>query len=141
MQPIFVAMRNRLKIWFNNSLVIMLALLLMNYCIPYNSMTEITHLNRSKEATVFSPSNYNEIESVFELITEEWMDMENFVPEPESDDAPEDIAKVKTLFRLELPAISIEPLLFYPIVQYQLFNNSCITAYHTNIPTPPPDIA
>lgn len=103
-------------------------------------MTEVIHLNRSEEATIFSVSNCNEIESVFELVTEEWMGMENFVPEPYSDDTPEDIAKVKTLFRLELPSICIKPLLFYPVVQYQLFNNSCITANHTNIPTPPPDL-
>lgn len=115
-------------------IVALLALLMMNYSIAYNPGT-------NDELTVQQTAVDNEIESVFELVTEEWMDIDDCVPEQENDDAPEDFSKVKDLYTHDTPAIIYPGRPGYHTQVYNLYNGVKHTPYTAKIPTPPPDPA
>lgn len=113
-------------------IVALLALLMMNYSIAYNP---------GDEQAAQQTGTDNEIESVFELVTEEWMDIDDCVPEQDSDDAPEDFSKVKDLYTHDTPAIIYPARQGYHTQVYNLYNGEEHTPYTAKIPTPPPDMA
>lgn len=119
-------------------IVCLLALLLMNYSLVYN-IPPADVIMDDNTAIIYNYASVNEIESVFELVTEEWLELENFVLEQEQDDAPEDVAKIKTLF---LPVT--HRLHSYIIGYFAPEYGTCLSAsapvFKANIPTPPPDV-
>lgn len=120
---------------FNKAIVIGMMLLLMNYCVMYNDT------GNGGFQSDGAYTSFNEIESVFELITEEWMDIENCVPESENEDDPEDAGKVKEPFKYfsfhhvvnVLPDISARHIVSY--------DEQVPNCPQQGVITPPPDFA
>lgn len=113
----------------------------MNYSVPYNSTAENLHSINNNESRLYSNVGINEIESVFELVTEEWLDIEDCVPEPDTDDAQEDISKIKTLFSGSYSPDNNVAIIAYYTVQYTIHNTDFLSSLPVNIPVPPPDVA
>ncbi len=134
-------MHTRLKKYASNVIVVLLAIVLMNYSVPYNSTAEHLHSIHNNESRLYSNAGINEIESVFELVTEEWLDIENCVPEPDTDDAQEDISKIKTLFIDRFTPDNNSAIVAYSTVQHTTHNTDFLSSLPVNIPAPPPDVA
>jgi hypothetical protein len=134
-------MHTRRKIYARNVVVILLAIILMNYSVPYNSTAEHLHSIHNNENRLYSNAGINEIESVFELVTEEWLDIEDYVPEPDTDDAQEDISKIKTLFSGCFTPDNNVAIVAYYILQHTIHNTNFPSSLPVNIPVPPPDVA
>jgi hypothetical protein len=133
-------MQAQLKIYARKVLVTLLAIILMNYSVPYNTAENLHSINNN-ESRLYSNVGINEIESVFELVTEEWLDIEDCVPEPDTDDAQEDISKIKTLFSGSYSPDDNVAIIAYYTVQYTIHNTDFLSSLPVNIPVPPPDVA
>lgn len=107
----------------------------MNYCLVYNDTDRGGSQNEGGYAT------YNEIESVFELITEEWMDIEDFVPEQDSEDNAEDVGKVKEPFKYLSFDLVVNTLPDISIRYSVSYSEQVPNCPQQNIITPPPDLA
>jgi hypothetical protein len=124
----------------HKALVGMLTLLIFNFSIAYNKGVRFEVVDNTVHPIVQADPP-NEIESVFELITEEWMDIEDCVPETDDDDTPEDGSKVNHVYWQlhQLPAIAFDWQLYKPL--YTIAGTSSLF-FHNAVPlTPPPDTA
>ena len=72
----------KLKLIISHTLVYALALLILNYSADFKEPINYAPL---KHKAAIMPE-FNEIESIYELVTECWMDIENHVPEQDNDD-------------------------------------------------------
>lgn len=83
----------------------------------------------------------NEIETVFELVTEEWLDIENCVPEQNTEDGRTDYGKVKTFDWYRYISIPEEQIAFVAIIPvFFKHKQQAITSIKLSPSTPPPDI-
>ncbi len=85
---------------------------------------------------------YNEVETVFELVTEEWLDIENCVPEQNTEDGHTDYGKVKT-FDWYKHISTPEDQTFYVahLPMFPKHKQPTITPVKLSPSTPPPDVA
>lgn len=85
---------------------------------------------------------HNEVETVFELVTEEWLDIENCVPEQDSEDGRTDYGKVKTFDWYRYIATTEEQIAFVATTPVFLKHKQpAITSIELSPSTPPPDVA
>lgn len=135
---IFAVMTEGPGKYISNIIVSMMALLIMNYAMVYNNPAIITTA-QDEVAALLSSCPDNEIESVFELVTEEWMEMEDCVPEQDTEDEPEDLTKAKTLYAVIVSNITPSTVYIAAAPDFIACNDLCLHAFAINIPTPPPD--
>ncbi len=123
----------------SKGLVCIMALLIFNYSVDFSEpISAPKHNNTNKSATL-----YNEIETVYELVAECWMNLDDCVPE-NGEDSNDD----KNCNKFKPKELYDSPLLYHkPAFQYQRLNilissdkDFVITAYN-KITTPPPDVA
>lgn len=129
----------KLKLIISHTLVCMLALLILNYSADFK---EPVNYVPSKQKAAIMPE-FNEIESIYELVTECWMDIENHVPEQNNDDNDTDGT---TLSKNEGKILFVSTAIPFMHVLIQLYNTVYIP-YRSSIPasvcsdtiSPPPD--
>ncbi len=123
-----------------NIIVVLISIVLFNYCVRFDDGTSSGTLlhNYSAECHIVE---YNAIESVLELITEEWLDIEDYIPEQDNNDAPEDTNITKTPVLIGLPEV-YKPVvsLFSTHVIYPHFKTAAYNSWLQRPPTPPPDL-
>ena len=112
---------------------------LMNCALMYSTPVEQVATNA---VAGYQQEVYNEVETVFELVTEEWLSIENCVPEQDTEDGRTDYGKVKVFdwYRYTgTPEV-------YPVyaVFTQMFSEHqqpALTPVELSPSTPPPDVA
>lgn len=129
----------QLKLAISNTMVCVLALLILNYSADFK---EPLNYAPSKHKAAIIPE-FNEIESIYELVTECWMDIENHVPEQDNDDNDTDGTSLskndgKILFvTVTIPFIPA-PLQHYNTV-YIPYSSSIPASVYNDTISPPPD--
>ena len=122
-----------------NIIVVLLSIVLFNYCVRFDDATSSGNWvhNGSGASHI---AEYNAIESVLELVTEEWLDIEDYIPEQDNNDTPEDTNITKTLVLIGLPDV-YKPAapLFSTQVIYPHFKTAAYNCWLQCPPTPPPD--
>ena len=120
-------------------MVAALMIVLMNcalmYSTPVQSVVNNDGAGSNKEA-------HNEVETVFELVTEEWLDIENCVPEQNTEDGQTDYSKVKTFDWYRYTSTPEEQPV-YVVITSLVFKHkqSAITSFKLSPSTPPPDVS
>lgn len=85
---------------------------------------------------------FNEVETVFELITEEWLNIENCVPEQDTEDGRTDYGKAKTFDWYRYIYIPEgQPFYVTLIPIFSIYKQPAITPVKLSPSTPPPDVA
>lgn len=85
---------------------------------------------------------YNEVETVFELVTEEWLDIENCVPEQDTEDGRTDFSKVKTFDWYKcIGTVQEQPVYVVFMAVFSEHKQPGITPVELPLSTPPPDVA
>lgn len=114
-------------------------IVLMNCALMYNAPV---HQLAQDNATVCQQDVYNEVETVFELVTEEWLDIENFVPEQDGDDGHTDYSKAKTFDWYRYIATSEEQIVYVAVMPvFFKLKQPAVTSIKLSPSTPPPDVA
>ena len=129
----------KLKFIISHTLVCMLALLILNYSADFKEPINYAPL-KHKAAII---PEFNEIESIYELVTECWMNIENHVPEQDNEDND---TNSTTLSKNEGKILYISITTPFTPVPIQLYNTVYIP-YTSSIPasvcsdttSPPPD--
>ncbi len=85
---------------------------------------------------------YNEVETVFELVTEEWLDIENCVPEQNTEDGQTDYSKVKTFDWYGYICTTGDQSVYMAITPlFSKHKQPVVTSVQLSPSTPPPDVA
>lgn len=120
-------------------LVSALILVLMNCTLMYNPFEQVSS---NSTTVVYSTAEDKEYETVFELVTEEWLDIEDCVPEQDNGNDCDGHAKAKTFDWY--PHCTAGPAEIISLLQNHIYTGylqSVIPADGQSPSTPPPDVA
>ena len=121
-------------------IVALLALLIFNFSIAYNKGVRFEDTDSPAIGLVFNAAPVNEIESVFELVTEEWLDIEDCVPETSDDDTPEDSSPAKNIHWDVCYAPFNILTIVITITRPEVHGAEIVFYSRHTPPTPPPDV-